>query len=260
MIGGRSYKRKSAFTLIELLVVVSIIALLMGLLIPMLSRARQQARALVCKTNLREWGFAFWFYVTDHDKIPGGLNRFWHVDLRPYYDSNDLFLCPMARKLNPIPVFPGAVWRNGTTYTAWGQFDFNLISSYGMNDHLESISPRHNKSGFMHAKWFNKDAWNIPVLMDCKNLRGNLVSNRPPPNHEDDIQWYKEPSAGEVCMDRHNGGINVLFANQTVRKVGPKELWTLKWFPAFNAHGPWTLAGGVKPEDWPQWLRKYKDY
>jgi len=42
--------------------------------------------------------------------------------------------------------------------------------------------------------------------------------------------------------------------------VDLKQLYTLKWSSAFNTAGPWTKAGGVEPEDWPQWMRKYKDY
>ena len=48
--------RKKGFTLIELLVVISIIVLLMALLLPALSRARKQARAVVCQSHLRQWG------------------------------------------------------------------------------------------------------------------------------------------------------------------------------------------------------------
>ncbi len=46
----------------------------------------------------------------------------------------------------------------------------------------------------------------------------------------------------------------------SVRKVGVKELWTLKWGPDFNTRGPWTHAGGVNGADWPPWLRRFKDY
>jgi hypothetical protein len=42
--------------------------------------------------------------------------------------------------------------------------------------------------------------------------------------------------------------------------VGLKELWTLKWHRSFNTAGPWTKAGGVSPEDWPEWIRPFKDY
>ena len=61
-------------------------------------------------------------------------------------------------------------------------------------------------------------------------------------------------------MNRHDGGINGLFMDWSVRKVGLKELWTLKWHRNYNTANGWTIAGGVKPDDWPPWMRKFKDY
>jgi hypothetical protein len=52
----------------------------------------------------------------------------------------------------------------------------------------------------------------------------------------------------------------MLFLDWSVRKVGLKELWTLRWSPGFNTAGPWTKAGGVRPDDWPEWIRGFKDY
>lgn len=60
----------SAFTLIELLVVVSIIALLISILLPSLGRARDQAKATVCLSHVREVGRAMSYYEADH---PGFL-------------------------------------------------------------------------------------------------------------------------------------------------------------------------------------------
>ena len=62
------------------------------------------------------------------------------------------------------------------------------------------------------------------------------------------------------CMTRHNRVVNGLFLDWSVREVGLKELWTLKWCPNFDTAGPRTLAGGVQPEDWPESMRGLKDY
>jgi len=67
-------------------------------------------------------------------------------------------------------------------------------------------------------------------------------------------------SPGSFCINRHGGYVNSLFLDWSVRKVGLKELWTLKWSGDFDTAGRWTKAGGVKPEDWPRWMRKFRDY
>ena len=60
-------------------------------------------------------------------------------------------------------------------------------------------------------------------------------------------------------MNRHNGGINSLFMDWSVRKVNLKQLWGLKWHRGYDTTGPWTRAGGVRPEDWPKWMRRFRN-
>jgi prepilin-type N-terminal cleavage/methylation domain-containing protein len=72
--------RKKGFTLVELLVVIAIIALLMGILMPALSRVRQLAFRLTCGTNLSGIGKAMLLYANDYqDELPkaGGRNGTW---------------------------------------------------------------------------------------------------------------------------------------------------------------------------------------
>jgi hypothetical protein len=63
-----------------------------------------------------------------------------------------------------------------------------------------------------------------------------------------------------ICLNRHNECVNALFLDWSARRIGLKELWTLKWGPRFDTRGPWTQAGGVQTEDWPKWMRTFKDY
>ncbi|MHC4205777.1 MAG: type II secretion system protein, partial [Planctomycetota bacterium] len=98
------YKRKG-FTLIELLVVIAIIALLMSVLLPALHRARKQSKAVICRSNLKQWGIAVMSYAADYEDLlwrdsyhsAGTVPGDWMAILRPYYkDVHKIRCCPTA--------------------------------------------------------------------------------------------------------------------------------------------------------------------
>jgi hypothetical protein len=96
---------------------------------------------------------------------------------------------------------------------------------------------------------------NIPVLLDSTRPYGHPKDYHLPPRREG-----SGFEIGHFCINRLNEHINSLFLDWSVRKVGLKELWTIKWHMQFNTAGPWTKAGGALPEDWPYWMRGLKDY
>jgi prepilin-type N-terminal cleavage/methylation domain-containing protein/prepilin-type processing-associated H-X9-DG protein len=62
--------RRNAFTLIELLVVIAVISILAAILFPAFAKAREQARKIVCISNTRQLGMAFFQYTQDYDAYP----------------------------------------------------------------------------------------------------------------------------------------------------------------------------------------------
>jgi prepilin-type N-terminal cleavage/methylation domain-containing protein len=279
---GGYMSKSRGFTLIELLVVIAIIALLMAILMPALNRARKQARSAACQVNLHQWGQIWAMYCQDNDgrfcmesDVVGWPRGNWIIELRSLYRTKSgILICPMAKKrLNE-----GAnIENHGSTFKTYvmgtgGVGNLQEEGSYGANCWLFNGRPGQDMIQQRPVEWNwkttdVKGGNQISVFGDTmwrgggpfyQNNSAQSIRIAPP---EYDGQWVAaNHEMKHFAINRHNGFINHVFLDWSVRKVGIKELWKLKWHRQYNINGFWTTAGGCTPSDWPHWMRNFKEY
>ena len=261
--------RREGFTLVELLVVIAIIALLMSILMPALARVRKQAKAVLCQSNLKQWGVCFTMYTDEHDGyfhegwFGSGPARHWMSVLRPCYKEPELRFCSMATKPRSEGG-RGVVSAWGIFVGGWSGWGVDDYGSYGINSWVCNTPAGQEYHGPPEKYWRSPNVdgtGNIPLFLDAWWFDGWPEPTDGPLEFEDKyLDAGSMEQMGDFCVNRHERSLNALFLDFSIRKVGLKELWKLKWHRTFDTNGPWTVDGGVGQEDWPEWMRTFEDY
>jgi prepilin-type processing-associated H-X9-DG protein len=250
----------------------------MSILMPALQRVKKQAATVRCLAGTKQWGLIFSMYADENDgKFPRGQGSqgFWWIADLPEKDQsriqNPLWFCPSAKE--PIIDEYGNAIDSFNIFNAWGIYTRSNYSglcadgisgSYGLNGYVLSTPPGGNFEGgrLTENNWRTprvQGAALVPLFVESLRFDFWPLETDPPAEYEYE-GWSGTNHMARCCINRHDGFINVLFCDFGARKVGLKELWTLKWHKNFNTAGMYTKAGGMNPSDWPEWIRKFPDY
>jgi len=214
----------TGFTLIELLVVIAIIALLLAILLPSLNRARDQAKDVTCRNNLRQIGLAAMLYAEDNDnKIPrnGG---FWIIRFMPYiggqsdqekdYRKLDVYNCPKYPDKEQTVDYVINSWKDGVT---------------------EHIDPR---DGYSSLSDFSQPGMKIFLAdNECGSWR-TIIKDQGGLDDRGTFDVWKPshlPTGPDgnrrVARDRHRDGCNVMLLDGRSDWVQAEKMTENMWRP-----------------------------
>ena len=213
------------FTLIELLVVISIIGLLMGISIPALSRARENAKRTKCLSNVRQLRVALQLYTdSDDGRVPPrdyDAGAVWVDRLEPYYRDRKLLRCPSDPR------------GRDQSYLLNGFIDYFVVNSF--NGSWDEFFGMYKDGGFPSVKLSNipKPADTITFGEKRADSEDDAYMDIWPPQYGSDHLTEVAHGKHRLGSKERSGGSNYAFADGSARYLiygkafSPKNLWAV---------------------------------